>query len=1136
MMKATHTTISKSCSCNPMPDGPADLNYFVTKTMRKLLFSVFMIFSFAQAIGQISSTGCQGETQYTNGNANDPIYYFELGQTGDLTATPPGGTPGWNFVWSKFTVGSTGWSFYSAENNVSSSTISNLTGGAYTVSIIDGTGTVVGCYIAWVSLTMAETSVDVAPIAPGCTGPVLLNGTINYGSITPYSNLPAFPMLIDANTQISVCYSGTHTWVSDLAFYMIGPATCGSPTLLLMPNPGAIGQGSICNSGNNISNLCFSTESSNNINVCNPAPATLSGTYGTYGATPTAINWSALYGCDASTAGWSVQIYDCIGGDVGALTDATITFTGTNSCGDPQTVSYTTPAGYSSTIADNSCSAGSASIFTVPSANPPTPIVCEYGYEWNSTPYVYIADSTTSLNIQLNQLIDASGNVMPWQDVVFSLSITSSCDTVAPGECFGGDGYDEELFDLLPTGQVVIDPVPVLCTSSAPQTLIANQVGGTWSGPGITDAVNGIFDPLVSGVGFFTINYEVNNPCISPGSITIEVQEMPVLSLSGPAGLCIDASPVTLANTSINDDGGIYSGNGITDGINGVFDPGAAGIGQHLITLSVSGICPNMVDMTIEVYDLPIINAGPDADVCYDTPYPLLATGAAGGNYIWSPATGLSNALVPNPTATITSNQTYFVTGTDIHGCSAQDHVVLTVLPLPQVSTQAIAQICPGSSVLLIASGSAGSYAWTPITGLDTPNDSTTLTTLTETMEYTVTVTDGCNLQASATLEVPVEEIYEVDAGVDVAICEGESTVLYSTIIGAYPGIEWSTTDGLIGGNPADANLYTDVEGTYMLKVTTPLGCEYNDVVHVDVIPLPQLTLVDQVYLCENGEVILHAGYSWDQVSWSNGLNTADIIVTSPGTYDVVVTNNGCQSSGSIDVIPVILPMLELGPDVSICQGTTIEFFSPIDGSWSTGDQDNQIVVSSEGTYSVTIIEQNCSRTDSVHVVVLPLPFVELGEPIVGCVDQPVYISAYHEDNLYYEWSTGEVGDMITVYEPDMYSVMVGNECGTMTDHVDVSFQDCSFSIYIPNTFTPDYDGINDEWKISTFNVMKFHLKIFNRWGDVVFETEDPQAVWTGGVDNGEYFVPDGVYTFFLKYETELHETGERSGTINVIR
>lgn len=1103
--------------------------------MRKFFFVILPMVFAIQSIAQITSTGCPGETQYTNGNSNDPIYYFGIGETGNLTATAPGGTPGWNFVWSKFVVGSSGWAFYSSENNVSSSALSGLSAGAYNVSITDGTGAVVGCYTAWILITTAEPSVDIAPIEPNCAGPVMLNGTINYGSVTPYSNLPAFPMLIDESTEISVCYSGTHTWVSDLAFYMIGPASCGSPTLLLMPNPGAIGQGTVCNSGNNITNLCFSTESTNNLNVCNPAPATLAGTYGTYGPTPTAVNWATIYGCDASNAGWSVQIYDCIGGDVGALTDATITFTGTSSCGGQQTVVYSTPGGYSSTISDNSCSSSTASIFTVPIANPNPPITCQYGYEWNSEPYVFIEDSTTSLNIQLDQLVDASGNIIPFQDILFTLEITSSCDEEAGGECFGGDGYDEEMFNLLPSGIVSIDPVPILCTSSLPVQLISNQIDGTWSGIGILDAVNGIFDPANSGVGFFTIDYLSTNPCIVPGSITIEVQEVPALQLNGPVGLCVDASPVDLATTSISN-GGVFSGNGIVDGALGTFDPATAGAGIHTITLTVSGICPNTTSSNIEVYALPIISAGPDADICYNVPYQLNASGAVGGSYSWAPSTGLSNPAIGNPTTTITQNQTYFVTGTDINGCSAQDHVFLTVLPLPVINAQAVAQICPGTSVELTATGSAGDYAWLPTTGLSTPNDSITLATLDQTVEYTVTVTDGCGLQASTALEVPVEEMYIVDAGTDVSFCEGESAVLNSSIIGSSPGIEWSTADGLILGNTNAANIQTDTEGHYMLKVTTPLGCEYIDNVHVNVIPLPVLSLVDQVYLCENSSVILHAGNNWDQVNWSNGQNTADITVTNPGDYDLVVTNNGCQSAGSIEVIQITLPFLELGPDVEICQGTTTEFIAPVAGSWSTGDQDDRIVVSQTGTYAITISEQNCYKTDSVHVFVKPLPFVELGPQIIGCKDQPVYISAYHQDNQNYSWSTGENSAIITVLDPDIYFVTVSNECGDMFDFVDVYFEDCTYSIYIPNTFTPDEDGINDVWKISTFNVVKLELNIYNRWGDIVFSTDDPQAVWTGGVRGGDYYVADGIYSFHLKYETELKEIGERKGTINVIR
>jgi gliding motility-associated-like protein len=73
--------------------------------------------------------------------------------------------------------------------------------------------------------------------------------------------------------------------------------------------------------------------------------------------------------------------------------------------------------------------------------------------------------------------------------------------------------------------------------------------------------------------------------------------------------------------------------------------------------------------------------------------------------------------------------------------------------------------------------------------------------------------------------------------------------------------------------------------------------------------------------------------------------------------------------------------------------------------------------------------------------------------------------------------------------------------------------------IYIPNSFTPDYDGINDVWQIQGrgFQGLGFELLIFNRWGDVIFESKDPFAAWTGSVHNGQTFAPDGVYFYRVK-------------------
>ena len=1098
------------------------------------VFVLMMLCFSMNSKAQLTGTGCPGMTQYTDGQPNDAIYYYEPGATGSLTATPESGVPGWNYVWSRFVVGTSSWTFYSSENNVASSTISNLSAGAYGVTITDANGDVVGCYQAWIVQVLTEPSVDVDPIPSACNGPVMLNGTINYGTVTPYSNLPASQMLIDANTSISICFSGIHTWVSDLAFYAIGPASCGSPTLTLMPNPGALGQGSVCNSGDNISSLCFSSESSNNINVCNGAPSTLSGTFGTYGPSSTPINWGAFNGCEATSGGWSVQIYDCIGGDVGALTDATITFSGTDACGTDQTITYTTPPGYSSAIFDNTCSAATASIFSVPAPPPYPAIVCNYGFEWNSDPYVFIEDSTSSLQIQLDSFVDASGNVMPWQSVLFSLEITTTCDTAVSSEsgCFGGNAYDEELFNVIPLEQVIFDPVSTLCESSPSFNFVVNLPGGTYTGAGITDAVNGVFSPALAGIGIHTVSYDTNNPCYLPGSIDIEVVAVPQLDLDFPAGLCIDAPSVQLE--SLNPNNGTYSGNGITDVVLGEFDPAVAGIGLHSITIDIGGICPNSASQAIEVYPLPNVSAGVDDDVCAGSVYTLNASGAE--SYQWNPTTYLDDHTIPNPNVSLLADISYTVIGTSIFGCQSSDDVQLNLLPLPTVEVEEVSEVCPGTGVILQATGSVGNYSWTPSIGVANANSATATAEPTITTTYTVTVTDNCNLQVSETLTVPVELVYTVDAGEDVVYCDGESVLLQSTVTGSNPTLQWSTSNGVLNGSGQATSMLISEPGDYIMTVTTPLGCQYSDAVEITETALPFLNLVNDVLLCPGGDVTLHAGYNWDVVLWANGETTPDITVYQDGEYAVTVTENDCQSSASILVNLVFLPYVELGSDIEICDGDQALISAGVEGSWSTGIFDSAITVSGEGAYSVVVQSGPCSVTDSIHVAVLPLPFVELGAPLTGCVDQSVSVSALHPDNETYLWSTGEQTDFITVFSPDIYFVTVGNECGTMTDFVDVAFEDCSFSIYIPNSFTPDYDGINDVWQISTFNVVKLELSIFNRWGDVLFTSTDPQTVWTGQVESGDYFVPDGVYHYRLTYETGLKELGERSGSITVIR
>jgi gliding motility-associated-like protein len=1066
-------------------------------------------------------------TAYTNGAPNDPIFYYQPGQLGSLTATPPSGTPGWTFAWAKAN-GST-WVNLITLSNMPSSTMNNLAQGAYRVTITDGNGVVVGCYRAWILQIITLPEVSVETITGDCEGPITLNGSVTLPQVPPHYNLPPDPMIINAQSQITVCFSANHTYVSDLAYHLRGPASCGSPDILLAPSPG------ICNAGDNLNNLCFTNQPAPNFMVCNPAMATpLTGTFDSYGAGNTPINWSALNGCDATAAGWRVELWDCVGGDQGTMTMGSLTIVGTTVCGVPQTVQYTSPSNFSAPIAITSCNSNVAAAYAV--TNPPQPnINCSFGYQWTSNPPLLIPNSTTSLNIELTELRDPQNNVIPWQDVEFSLGITSPCSSVL--NCFGADAVDIELFEVEPTEETIINTPPAVCISGSPVTLTATPSNGTWSGPGITNGTSGTFAPQIAGLGSHTITFEPADPCFNDTTIVIQVQDLPDLAITSPDGFCIDGSPYQFTSAVA---GGTWSGPGITAA--GVFTPATAGIGTHVITYQVTGSCPATDTKTIQVHSLPIISAGADAVICSGSTTQL--QGSGGVSYLWSPSTGINNVNSATPNATPPSNNfTYTVVGTDANGCSSSDQVTVTFFAPPTVTaSDDPAIICPGTPTPLSATGTTanglpGTYLWSPSTGVTGANTANPTMAPYQTTTYTVTFTDNCGLTATDQVVVTTEIFHSVELPTTAQYCFGESVTLNATVTGTSPSLEWSSSVPGFGTTPhTSPTLIVTQPGTYILTVTSPMGCIHSDQTQVLEIPLPNPYLPSTMDLCPNKTVTLNAGSNWNQVQWSNGTSGATTTVSAPGVYTATVTHNGCQNTVSSTVVLVNMPVVNLGPDIAICDGTLASFNIPVSGLWSTGVNSNSIQVSRAGKYYVTVNVGSCVASDTIEVRIKPRPIANLPEQIVGCLEGTITINADNLVNTSYLWSTGETTPMIEVSDFGVYSVTTSNDCGTASDSARAYFQDCTYAIYIPNTFTPDNDGINEVWQISTYNVSKLTLRIFNRWGEAVYTTHDLNPIWTGEANGGEYYVRDGVYSFHMIYETINGELGERSGNIFLLR
>ncbi len=817
-------------------------------------------------------------TQYTNGMVNDTIYFVCAGQTGTLTVTPQSGVAGWNFNWSKYDPSNNAYLPYSTpDNNMPTSTKTGLPAGGYRVLVYEGNGTLVGTYRAWICEILTPASVNVNAITPGCTTLDLV-GNVNWGTTTNIYNPPAeSTVAVDPNTVITVCFTGTHSWVSEVSYYLVGPPSCGSPLVPLATN---LNEALVsCNSGNNMTDLCFSTESTNCFNVCTAATP-LTGTFGAFGPTCTPINWSAVNGCNLLDPNWSVYVIDCGFGAPFNVTDATISLSNstpvTNFIDLSQT-SLDALNGFNSTY-DGYCS------FTPPppaAVVTPVPIPFPHTYEWSAAPNFVIVDSTTSLNIQ--------NIAVPLQSTNFTLQIAGS---VYMSLC-GGDVSDTEFFEFIYDGipPNITSSNSAICSNSAVSTLSATPAGGTWSinNTGIAgntfnpadyaglninvvytvtspciaidqitipitafspifmslpdtvclngdalslnalptggtwtingDPSSGTFNPTTLGVGEHTVVYSIGGICATSSSATIAVVGAPNANITNPGAFCLnDPSEIIIVDLP----GGTWSGSNINPNT-GLFTPSTAG--NIEITYTTTGDCPGIATVTLVVNALPTVNASANVAICNGESTTLTATGAS--TYTWSPATSPASGASVSASPSMTTP--YTVTGTDANQCQSTDQVTVTVNQNPVVNIAPVASICQGDNVQLIATPGLGEYSWDNGSSLSATDISNPTANPNVTTDYTVTVTDANGCTDNATVTVPVTQ---GDASFVANPEEGLVPLLVTfTPNGVASNYVWNfgngDSDTTLPGDPSTTSIY-DVMNYYTATLTiTVQGCQF---------------------------------------------------------------------------------------------------------------------------------------------------------------------------------------------------------------------------------------------------------------------------------------------------------------------
>lgn len=559
--------------------------------------------------------------------------------------------------------------------------------------------------------------------------------------------------------------------------------------------------------------------------------------------------------------------------------------------------------------------------------------------------------------------------------------------------------------------------------------------------------------------------------------------------------------------------------------------------------------------------------------VCKETTAPVISLNFSNGepNYSLSyqinggsnqslvSAGNTASIIVPTDVAGDFAYRFTGITNGGALACSTTIDTVINVkiFELPTVDAGVDAIVCPRDNYILASSGTAVDYLWTngkrngDIISVETPTN------------FIVKGTDvnGCIYWDTVFVDLFIPSV--VDAGLDQIICFKDSVVLGAQMLDGTAGV-FTWNNGAV-----DSIAYCPISSDYFNVLAVDLnGCKTSDSLYVLVNALPMMVLPELIRGCANDEVVLQAlGVRQGVYVWSNGVQNGSSFYPPVGRnfYTVEVTDlNSCRSKDSVEVFiekyltldlmvrqkgfcyPVEVELINNSPETGTNCTWTLE---GIDYSPIAGCGNKMVIIDQAGDFGVTLqmetLQNACvskiTKDTIIHVDEYPNAQFSYSPDVLTEIYSVVDFKNESTLANSYTWTFGD-GRSSTLTDPSHdYGPEVNKYVATLFAYSKNGCLDTSVTIikvgeelifYIPNAFTPDGNLYNEVFKpvfTSGFDPMDYVLYIYNRWGELVFESRDSEHGWNGRYGESSDVCPDGSYSWVIEVNTVANNSTKRS-------